>query len=179
MVPISYYNYGHNRTSPGDVLLMVVAVIAVVVGAGALIREGVKAEARENALEAEWDAGNGRPNAIELVRNPASDVAVELPHTIGEPIEWWDDCGTKSCKNRDIRRYPVVYKIGTLRQTEPNCFVGKPDNPVDSLMIASTRGGAYKFTYAGDGKRFTVCAVGPRQDNDKIVVWSDKPGTRL
>lgn len=165
MVPIS-----GSRSSHAGFFASLLLAAVVIACLAALANSVIKKEERH---EAEWDAGKGRPEAIELVRDPARDVTVELRKTIGEPVDWWSDCGYKYCKGWSIKHYPAIYKVGTLSQTEPGCFVGKPDNPVDSLMIASTRGGAYTFTYARDGKRFTVCAIGQRQDNDKIVIWSD------
>lgn len=55
---------------------------------------------------------------------------------------------------------------------------GKPDNPVSTLKIASTRGGAYTATYTADGKQLKICAIGPRQDGDKVVIWSDDEGAK-
>lgn len=178
MVPISYYGYRSNRVSAGDVFTGALVVIAIVIVAVVFVNWVIDEGKRLDAHKAEWDAGKGRPEVVELKRDPARDVTVELTKTIDAPVEWWDDCSRKSCKRWDIHHYPAVYKVGTLSQAEPNCFVGKPGNAVGSLKIASTRGGAYTATYAADGKQLKICAIGPRQDNDKVVIWSDDPAAK-
>lgn len=172
------YRGSDGPISKGEKIALVSIVTALVAIAVFCTVMAVRWNNYTTAKRAEWDMGQGRPVAVKLVRDPAREVTVELPGTIGNPIDWWNECGSKYCKSWNIKHYPAVYEVGTLRQAEAGCFVGQPDNPVGSLMITSTRPGAYKFTYAHDGKRFTVCSIGPRQDGDHIVIWSDDPSAQ-
>lgn len=158
-------------------ILVAIFTVIVLGGITALVIAGISSANTQNEkMKGEWDTGNSRPTAEKLVRDSSADVSIDVPKELDSVNPDWETCSRKSCKRTDIQHYPMVYSIGTLRLPENNCFIGALDNPVDHLMVTGIKGGGtYRLTYAADGKRITVCPTSPRQDQDKLVIWSDHP----
>lgn len=155
-----------------------VVTVLVIVGTIALVVLGVFAwrsisayNARVDQLHQEWDAGQGHPasNKIELGKT------VTVKATTGPINDDWASCGHKTCRRSDFAHYPLVMPIGNLSLNDDGCYTDESDVSVDTVMASSSRPDAYSIALAADGKSIKICPIGPRQEGDELMVWSDAP----
>jgi hypothetical protein len=167
----------HNGGGPGGPVrrgYIVAAVIVVVSGlgmAGFFAAKDYQAYTVHSAqLHKEWDAGQGRPAADKI--EAGKTVTIEAT---ASPINGgWDKCTYKSCHHADIPHYPTVMPVGGLSLRD-GCYTDDSDVGVDAIMVGASRPDVYSITLQPGGKSIKICPIGPRQNEDKLIIWSDSP----
>ena len=154
-------------------VVLIVLVAGITVGGVFAWKDYQAYTARVAQLHQAWDAGQGRPDATKVITGQT--IAVKA--TVGSVNGDWDECTYKLCYRSDISHYPLVYPIGML-SLEDGCYTNTSNVSVDAIMVGATRAGVYSVTFQPDGKTVKVCAVGARQDDDKLVIWSDSPNAQ-
>lgn len=165
-------------------------VIGVLVVVGAIIALIILNQHQEEdwaATATAWDAGEGKPAAVALLRNSTTSTTLAIPKTISanEISEDWCHCPINSRNGwgKIIRRYPSVYDLYGMYETKRvtggipanGCLAYQLDNTVDTLWVASTTDGL-TLIYSPDGRTLTFCHLHPEKlvKGDSVVVWSDQ-----
>jgi hypothetical protein len=160
--------------TPGErlvfMIVTIVLVVGIVVGGIFLWKDYVAYSARVDKFHQDWDAGKGRPVADKI--EVGKTVAIKAH--VGSINDDWYACTYKSCRYADFPHYPQVMPVGTLGLTD-NCFIDESDVSVRSVMISTNRPGTYSVTLQSGGRAIEICPITSRQDEDKLIIWSDSP----
>jgi predicted metalloprotease len=171
--------YGGPPLTKGERAFIAVVVTVVISVFGGFVFWVVgyaqERDRQQHQVQADWDAGKGRPAGV-IIQAGETQVT---PATVTTVNDYWDECGSKSCNDLDIYRYPQVFPIGSLSLSH-GCYTDQASNQVSQIAAAQTTGGGeYTVFLAVDGRSIIICLTSPHQDdNDKVVVWSDDPDAK-
>jgi len=170
-----YHNRGPSGPpTRGESILLAILLILGLIGGTAFgvwaWRDEQNFDAQTKKMQVAWDAGVGRPKAVEITPGHSATA----PTSVRQISQYWDTCTYKTCYGKDIGHYPMAYPVGAL-ELDHNCYTDNASNQVTEIWVAATRGGVYSVAFSSSGKTITICVITQQHDEDSLVIWSDDP----